>query len=80
VKPSAGEPVAIAGEIPERLIMLQLGQGDVLGIRIFARDPVSYGLRPDAQCHRAWRVDPETGDRFSSRDRVAILFRASLGL
>jgi hypothetical protein len=41
VKPSAGEPVAIAGEIPERLIMLQLGQGDVLGIRIFARDPVS---------------------------------------
>ena len=39
IKSSDGGPVAIAGEERERLILLDLGQDDVLGIRIFSWDP-----------------------------------------
>jgi hypothetical protein len=42
IKASDGGPVAIAGVIRERLILLNLGQGDVLAIRIFTRDPARF--------------------------------------
>jgi hypothetical protein len=37
--PSNDEAVAIAGTERQRLILLDLSEGDVLGIRIFSRDP-----------------------------------------
>jgi hypothetical protein len=37
--PSDDEAVGIAGTERQRLILLDLGDGDVLGIRIFSRDP-----------------------------------------
>jgi hypothetical protein len=39
---SDGGPVAIAGVERERLIVLDLGQGDVIGIRIFSHDPARF--------------------------------------
>jgi hypothetical protein len=42
MKPSGGDPVVIGGEERERLILLDLGQGDVVGIRIFSRNPASF--------------------------------------
>jgi hypothetical protein len=42
VKPSDGGPVAIVGKERQRLVLLDLGQGDVAGIRIFSRDPADF--------------------------------------
>ena len=42
IKASDGGPVAIAGVERERLILLDLGQGDVAGIRIFSHDPARF--------------------------------------
>lgn len=38
----AEEPIAIAHNQRQRLILLDLGEGDVLGIRIFTRDPARF--------------------------------------
>lgn len=42
MKASDGDVVAIAGKERERLLLLDLGQGDVAGIRIFSRDPADF--------------------------------------
>jgi hypothetical protein len=42
IKSSGGDPVAIGSEERERLILLDLGQGDVVGIRIFSRHPAQF--------------------------------------
>jgi hypothetical protein len=42
MKPSGGDPVVIGGEERERLILVDLGQGDVVGIRIFSRNPAMF--------------------------------------
>ena len=42
MKASDGGPTAIAGVERERLILLDLGQGDVVAIRIFSHDPARF--------------------------------------
>jgi hypothetical protein len=42
IKASDGGPVAIAGVERERLILLDLGQRDVIGIRIWSWDPARF--------------------------------------
>jgi hypothetical protein len=45
--PSDDEAVGIAGTERQRLILVDLGDGDLLGIRIFARDPGRFAALAD---------------------------------